>query len=111
MKKLTKIKYLQLQANQIRQDIITMLAAAGSGHPGGSLGLADIFTALYFNILNHNPQNPEWEKRDRLVLSNGHVCPVRYAAMARSGYFPARELLTLRRLGTRLQGHSSRVDL
>lgn len=111
MKKLTRVKDLQLMANNIRQEIITMLAEAGSGHPAGSLGLADIFTALYFNLLKHNPQKPLWEKRDRLVLSNGHVCPVRYAAMANSGYFPKKELLTLRKLGSRLQGHPSRVDL
>lgn len=111
MKPITSIKQLQLTANQIRQDIITMLSAAGSGHPGGSLGLADIFTALYFNLLNHNPKNPNWEKRDRLILSPGHVCPVRYATMAHAGYFPIEELLTLRKFGSRLQGHPSRQDL
>lgn len=111
MKKITSTKELQQKANSIRQDIITMLAEAGSGHPGGSLGLADIFTALYFNLLNHDPKRPLWEKRDRLILSNGHVCPVRYAAMANAGYFPRKELLTLRKLGSRLQGHPSRLDL
>ncbi len=111
MKKITSIKELQLKANTIRQDIITMLAEAGSGHSGGPLGLADIFTALYFNLLNHNPKQPGWEKRDRLILSNGHVCPVRYAAMARAGYFPISELATLRKLGSKLQGHPSRLDL
>jgi transketolase len=111
MKKLTNLKQLQSTANFIRQDIIRMLAAAGSGHPGGSLGLADIFTALYFNVLNHEPKHPNWEKRDRLILSPGHVCPVRYAAMARAGYFPVEELKTLRKMGSRLQGHPSRQDL
>ncbi len=108
---LTSIKELQLQANSIRQDLITMLSAAGSGHSAGPLGLVDIFTALYFSILNHNPKNPNWEKRDRLILSPGHVCPVRYATMANAGYFPRKELITLRKLGSRLQGHPSRMDL
>ncbi len=111
MKKINSLTKLKLQANQIRQDIITMLTEAGSGHPGGSLGLTDIFTALYFNLLNHDSKKPDWEKRDRLILSNGHVCPVRYAAMANAGYFPRKELLTLRKLGSRLQGHPSRLDL
>lgn len=111
MKRLTSIKELQLQANTIRQDLITMLSAAGSGHSAGPLGLVDIFTALYFNILNHNPKNPNWEQRDRLILSPGHVCPVRYATMAEAGYFPKKELITLRKLGSRLQGHPSRQDL
>jgi transketolase len=111
MKKLTKIKELQLMANTIREDLIIMLTNAGSGHPGGSLGLTDIFTALYFNILKHDSKKTKWNKRDRLILSPGHVCPVRYATMARAGYFRKEELLTLRKLGTRLQGHPSRQDL
>jgi len=111
MKKLTAIKDLKDKSKEIRISIIKMLNSAGSGHPGGSLGLADIFTSLYFNILNHNPKKPDWEKRDRLILSNGHVCPVRYAAMAHSGYFPINELMTLRKLNSRLQGHPSRIDL
>jgi transketolase len=102
---------LQLKANDIRQDIINMLLAAGSGHSAGPLGLADIFTALYFNILVHNPGNPTWEERDRLILSCGHVCPVLYAALAESGYFPKSELLTLRKLGTRLHGHPHNLAL
>src|SRR3989338_265093 len=106
-----KIKFLEKTANQIRQDIIEELVAAGSGHTAGPLGMTDIFTALYFHILNHDSKNPEWEERDRLVLSNGHICPVRYAAMARAGYFPAEELKTLRKLGTRLQGHPHRTAL
>lgn len=104
-------KQLELQADEIRQDIIKMLVAAGSGHSAGPLGLADIFTALYFEILKHRPKQPDWPERDRLILSNGHTVPVRYAAMARAGYFPVEELATLRHLGTRLQGHPERVRL
>lgn len=95
-------------SNQIRQDIISMIYQAGSGHPGGSLGMADIFTALYFEILKHDPQNPEDPERDRLVLSNGHICPVQYAALAHAGYFPVEDLLTLRKFGSGLQGHPQR---
>jgi transketolase len=98
-------------ANTIREDIIRMLEHAGSGHSAGPLGLADIFAALYFNILKHDPKNPDWEGRDRLILSNGHTVPVRYATMARAGYFPVEELMTLRRLGSRLQGHPERLKL
>ncbi len=106
-----KIKQLELTANTIREDIIKMLVEAGSGHSAGPLGMADIFTAFYFHILNHDPKNPEWEERDRLILSNGHICPVRYATMARAGYFPVEELKTLRKFGTRLQGHPEREKL
>lgn len=98
-------------ADVIREDLITALTAAKSGHSGGPLGMADIFTALYFNILKHNPKNPNWEGRDRLVLSNGHICPVLYSTLANAGYFPKKELLTLRKLGTRLQGHPHRESL
>jgi transketolase len=105
------ITELELQANQIREDIISMLVAAGSGHSAGPLGMADIFTALYFDILNHRPKQPDWSDRDRLFLSNGHIVPVRYATMARAGYFPVTELKTLRQFGTRLQGHPERVRL
>ena len=111
MKKLTKIKDLQIMADIIREDTLSALTAAKSGHSGGPLGMADIFTALYFNVLKHHPKNPQWEGRDRLVLSNGHICPVMYAAMANAGYFPKTELLTLRKLGTRLQGHPHREAL
>lgn len=111
MKRINDIKQLKLISNTIRQDIIRMLAEAGSGHSAGPLGMADIFTALYFNVLNHNPKNPDWDERDRLILSNGHICPVRYAAMANAGYFPREELTTLRKLGTRLQGHPHRTAL
>lgn len=105
------IKQLEKTANLVRQDIIEMLVAAGSGHSAGPLGMADIFTALYFDVLNHNPKQPAWPERDRLVLSNGHIVPVRYATMARAGYFPRRELKTLRQLGSRLQGHPERTKL
>lgn len=106
-----EIKKLEAQANLIRQDIIKMLVEAGSGHSAGPLGMADVFTALYFHILNHDPRNPDWSERDRLILSNGHICPVRYAAMAHAGYFPISELKTLRKLGSRLQGHPHRTVL
>lgn len=106
-----QIKELEAKANIIRQDIIKMLLEAGSGHSAGPLGMADVFTALYFNILNHDPAKPDWPERDRLILSNGHICPVRYAAMAHAGYFPVSELKTLRKLGSRLQGHPHRTSL
>lgn len=98
-------------ANTIRTDIVKMLAEAGSGHSGGALGMADVFTALYFNVANINPSEPMWEQRDRIFLSNGHIAPVQYACMARSGYFPVSELMTLRKLGSRLQGHPERHAL
>ena len=88
-----------------------MLLEAKSGHAGGPLGMADIFTALYFHVLHHDPKRPDWVDRDRVVLSNGHICPVLYATLARAGYFPLDELNTLRQLGTRLQGHPNRLDL
>ena len=109
--KIQDIKKLKLIANTIRRDVVDMLTEAKSGHSAGFIGLADIFTALYFNVLYHDPENPEWENRDRLVLSNGHVCPVMYAAMANAGYFPKEELRTLRKLGSRLQGHPHRTAL
>jgi len=105
------IEQLELKANAIRQDIIKMLLKAGSGHTAGPLGLADIFSALYFDILKHDPKNPDWIDRDILILSNGHCVPVRYAAMAEAGYFDTKELMTLRQLGTRLQGHPERLRL
>lgn len=100
-----------MMAQIIREDIIAALVEAKSGHSAGPLGMADIFTALYFNVLKHNPQKPQWEGRDRFVLSNGHICPVLYATMANAGYFPKKELLTLRKLGSRLQGHPHRESL
>ncbi len=106
-----QILVLNKKANDIRISIIEMLAEAKSGHSGGPLGLADIYTALYFHLLNHDPKNPSWIKRDRLVVSNGHVCPVLYATMAHAGYFPVEELKTLRKFGSRLQGHPHREFL
>jgi len=103
-----KIKSLEITANSIRKSIIEMLVEAGSGHTAGPLGMADIFVALYFHILRHNPTNPFWPDRDRLVLSNGHICPVLYATMAHVGYFHVSELKTLRKFGSRLQGHPHR---
>ena len=109
--RVTSIKQLKLIANTIRQDVIRMLLEAKSGHSAGSIGLADIFAALYFNILYHDPKNAEWPDRDRLVLSNGHVCPVMYAAMANAGYFPKEEFSTLRKINSRLQGHPHKGTL
>jgi transketolase len=106
-----KLKDLELKANQARQLVIEMLLTAGSGHTAGSLGMADIFTAFYFHILKHDPKDPDWTDRDRLILSNGHICPIRYALMAMSGYFPIEELKTLRKIDSRLQGHPSRTSL
>ncbi len=108
-----KLSAIELQgiANNIREDIIRMLEHAGSGHSAGPLGLADIFTALYFDILKHDPKQPDWPERDILLLSNGHCVPVRYATMARAGYFDRDELMTLRQLGSRLQGHPERLRL
>jgi len=106
-----KLKFLEETAVKIREAIIEMLVEAGSGHSAGSLGMADVFTAFYFHILNHNPKNPDWPDRDRLILSNGHICPVRYAAMAYAGYFPVSELKTLRKINSRLQGHPHRTSL
>ena len=106
-----KLKELELLANQIRQLIIEMLLEAGSGHSAGPLGMADIFCAFYFHILKHDPAKPDWADRDRLILSNGHICPVRYAAMALAGYFPVEELKTLRKINSRLQGHPHRTAL
>jgi len=105
------IEELEKKAKEIRREIIKMLAKADSGHSAGSLGMADIFTALYFSIMNHDPKKPNWKERDRLILSNGHICPARYAAMAHAGYFPISELKTLRKLESRLQGHPERTKL
>ncbi|KKR13281.1 MAG: Transketolase domain protein [Candidatus Woesebacteria bacterium GW2011_GWA1_39_21b] len=103
---------LQNKANEIRQDIIKMLLEAGSGHSAGPLGMADVFTALYFGeVMSYDPKNPKWEKRDRLILSNGHICPVLYATLAHADFFPHEELMTLRKLGSRLQGHPERGKL
>ncbi len=106
-----RVLALEKKAGEIRETLLVMLVAAGSGHTAGPLGMADIFTAFYFQILKHHPANPEWEDRDRLILSNGHIVPVRYAAMAHAGYFPVKECLTLRKFGSRLQGHPERLRL
>ena len=105
------IQELELKAVTIREDIIKMLEHAGSGHSAGPMDLVDIFTALYFEILKHDPKNPDWDKRDILLLSNGHCVPVRYATMANAGYFDRKELMTLRQFGSRLQGHPERLRL
>lgn len=105
------LERLETIANDIREDIIRMLEHAGSGHSAGPLGLADIFTALYFDIMKYDPKNPTWEERDIVLLSNGHCVPVQYAAMAHAGFFDRKELMTLRQLGSRLQGHPERTKL
>ena len=110
MHKLTLIQ-MEKKANEIRIDLIKTLEEAGSGHSAGPLDLADIFTALYFDILKHDPKNPDWPERDILVLSNGHCVPIRYVTMAHAGYFPKEELMTLRKYGSRLQGHPERLRL
>ncbi len=102
---------LEKKANDIRQSIVEMLIAAGSGHTAGPLDMADVFTLLYFHVLNHKPEDPFWPERDRLVLSNGHIAPVLYATMAHAGYFPVEELVTLRKFESRLQGHPHREML
>lgn len=106
-----KIKELEEKAMKARELTIEELVEAKSGHTAGPLGMADIFVALYFHVLNHNPKNPDWEERDRLILSNGHICPIRYTVMAMAGYFPIKELKTLRKFGSRLQGHPERERL
>lgn len=105
------VKALMLMANTIRQSVIRMLVDAGSGHTAGPLGMADVFTALYFRVLKHDPRRPAWQERDRVYLSNGHIVPVRYAAMSHAGYFPVSELSTLRKINSRLQGHPSYHDM
>ena len=107
----TRIREIEEKARAIRMTIIEMLVAAGSGHTAGPLGMTDIFATLYFHTLSHDPKNPDWAERDRLILSNGHTVPVRYAAMAHAGYFPVAECLTLRKFGSRLQGHPERLRL
>src|SRR3990167_5764572 len=102
------VKKIERKALAIRETIIEMLAVAGSGHTAGPLDMSDIFAALYFHVLKHDPKNPDWAERDRLFLSNGHICPVRYSAMAHAGYFPVEECMTLRKFGSRLQGHPER---
>ncbi len=105
------VKELRHKAYVLREDIIKMLEHAGSGHSAGPLGLAEIFAALYFDIMKLDPKNPDWDERDFFFLSNGHCVPIQYAAMAEAGFFPKEELMTLRRLGSRLQGHPERTKL
>lgn len=111
MERKLSLERLQTIANDIREDIIRMLEHAGSGHSAGPLGMADIFTALYFDILKYDPKNPGWDERDVFLLSNGHCVPVQYVTMAHAGFFDRKELMTLRQLGSRLQGHPERVRL
>jgi transketolase len=106
-----KLESLELMANRLREDVIAMVSRAGSGHIAGPLDMADIFAAFYFHILRHDAKKPDWPDRDRLVLSNGHICPIQYATLARAGYFPVEELKTLRQLGSHLQGHPHRGTL
>lgn len=106
-----RLQELQSRSNLVRQDIISMISKAGSGHPGGSLGITDILVALYFEILKHDPKNPKLPKRDRLILSHGHVCPALYAVLARAGFFPLSDLLRLRKYESPLQGHPHRQSL
>lgn len=108
---ITDFQQLGVNAYKMRQWILRAIHKAQSGHPGGSLGMADIFSVLFFNAMRHDPKNPKWEKRDRLVLSNGHICPILYCAMSFTGYFPQEELMTLRQCGSRLQGHPHRLAL
>ncbi|HEY0948525.1 MAG TPA: transketolase [Candidatus Paceibacterota bacterium] len=107
----TDVRMLEEKAEAIRETILDMLVQAGSGHTAGPLGMSDLFAALYFRVLRYDPKNPDWDERDYLVLSNGHTAPVRYAAMAHAGYFPIEECLTLRKFGSRLQGHPERTKL
>lgn len=106
-----KLKELEEKAVKARELVIETLVEAGSGHTAGPLGMADIFVSFYFHILDHKPENPLWEDRDRLVLSNGHICPIQYVTMAMAGYFPVEELKTLRKINSRLQGHPHRSSL
>ncbi|MDD5255905.1 MAG: transketolase, partial [Candidatus Omnitrophica bacterium] len=105
---MTELRELQEKAKQIRRLIVQMLAKAGSGHPGGSLSSADLITALFFSVLRHNPKEPSWPQRDRFHMSKGHCCPLWYAVLAESGYFPLERLSTLRQMGSMLQGHPDR---
>lgn len=113
MDELTEQKLFELleKAVEARELLMSTLLEAGSGHSAGPLGMADIFTAFYFHILNHDANNPDWEDRDRLILSNGHICPIRYVSMAQAGYFPIEELKTLRKINSRIQGHPHRTAL
>ena len=107
MDSMENLERIQDICKEVRADIVRMTSSAGSGHPGGSLSAVEAMTVLYFTVMNHRPAEPDWADRDRFFLSKGHACPVLYSVMARSGYFPVEELLTLRKCGTRLQGHPS----
>src|SRR3989344_7842852 len=107
----SQVSELPKIAKEVRKDIIRMLVAAGSGHSAGPLGITDVLVALYFGIMNNDPKKPNWEERDRLILSNGHICPALYATLAQAGYFPVSDLSTLRNLGSKLQGHPERGRL
>ncbi|MFC4402503.1 transketolase [Gracilibacillus xinjiangensis] len=104
------VEYLERVSKRIKRDII-QLCSANTGHPGGALGAAELFAELYFSRLRHSPENPDWEDRDRFILSNGHICLALYSSLARSGYFDLEELATFRKINSRLQGHPSREDL
>ncbi len=106
-----RLRHIERMAEVIRERVIEMLLEAGSGHSAGPLGMADIFAALYFHILKHDPKKPNWDERDRVVLSNGHICPVQYATLSLAGYFPESELKTLRKIDSRLQGHPHRASV
>jgi transketolase len=110
MQKLSNSELVRL-AREVRRDVIKMIAVSGSGHPGGSLGATDILVALYFHLMTHDPEKPDWPERDRFILSNGHICPALYSVMARCGYFSPEKLKTLRKLGSPLQGHPERQRL
>ncbi len=110
-KQTTDVKELERIANDVRKWSIKMTTAANSGHPGGSLSSADFFTALYFSVMKHDPAKPDWDGRDRFILSNGHICPAWYSVQALAGYFPVEELMTFRQFGSRLQGHPTRGTL
>jgi transketolase len=105
MTQIERIADLENWARRIRRDVVEMVYRTGDGHPGPSMSAADLITALYFDILKIDPTRPDWEERDRFVLSKGHACPALYSALARRGYFPPEELLTLRLMHSRLQGH------
>jgi transketolase len=106
-----KVSVLSKKAQDIRISTIKMLTEAGSGHTAGSLGMVDIFTYLYFHGMRHDPKKPSWKERDLFILSNGHICPGLYSTLAYAGYFPIEELMTLRKFGSRLQGHPHRGEL
>ncbi|MBM3257291.1 MAG: transketolase [Candidatus Liptonbacteria bacterium] len=106
-----KLQFLELMTNRLRQEVIRIVSGAGSGHIAGPLDTAEIFTSMYFHVLQHDPKHPHWAHRDRMVVSCGHYCPMFYATLAHAGYFKVEELKTLRRIDSRLQGHPHRNAL